>query len=202
MKKQNKLLISILSFLFIVILFLMKMDKTIEFDTKIYNLIINLKNDKFTEVVKIITNFGDTICIISIIFLCFIFFKNKFYPKIITLNIIGIVLINQFLKHLIQRPRPNFMHLIKENGFSFPSGHSMAAFGFYGLFIYLIYKSNLNKKIKILFIFLLSILIFLIGMSRIYLGVHYFTDVLAGFIMSYIYLIIFTYLIKKYQKNE
>ena len=77
----------------------------------------------------------------------------------------------------------------------------MASFGFYGFFIYLIYKSNLNKKIKILLITILSLLILMKGLSRLYLGVHYATDVIAGFIVSLIILIIFTSFIKKYLKN-
>lgn len=201
MKKKDKMLLLVALIIFISILVLVKMNKTIEFDNNIYNLIIGLKNNTLTNILKIITNLGDTICIITIILLCFIFFKNKLYPKIITINILGIVLINQILKHLVQRPCPEGIHLVEESGFSFPSGHSMAAFGFYGLFIYLIYKSNLNKKVKILLITLLSILILLIGLTRIYLGVHYPTDVIAGFIMSFIFLIIFTNIIKKYLKS-
>ena len=100
------------------------------------------------------------------------------------------------------RPRPEFLHLVEESGFSFPSGHSMAAFGFYGYFIYLISTSNLNKKIKIVLNIILSLLILLIGLSRVYLGVHYISDIVAGFIMSFIYLIIFTTITKKYLKNE
>jgi len=200
-KKQYKIIISILCFIFLIILLLVKLEKINQFDTYIYNLIISIKNDNLTEFVKFITNFGDTIYIIVITILSFIFFKKKIYPKLIIINIISIVFINQTLKHLIQRPRPDFPHLIKQGGFSFPSGHSMAALGFYGFFIYLIYKSNLNKKIKIFLITLLSILILLIGLSRIYLGVHYASDVIAGFIVSLIFLMIFTNFIKKYIKK-
>lgn len=74
----------------------------------------------------------------------------------------------------------------------------MASLAFYGLLIYFIYKSNLNKKIKNLLIILLSILIILIGLSRIYLGVHYATDIISGFLLSTIFLIVFTHFTKKY----
>lgn len=202
MNKFKKIITSILFIIFLLILILVKTNKTIELDHNIYKLVISMKSENITSILKAITNLGDTICIISIVLLCFIFFKNKIYPKIITINIIVTVLINQLLKHLIQRPRPNFMHLVEERGFSFPSGHSMAAFSFYGLFIYFIYISNMNKKIKIILISILSILIFIIGLSRVYLGVHYITDVIAGFIISLIELIIITGFIKKYLKNS
>ena len=106
-------------------------------------------------------------------------------------------------KHIIRRARPEGIALIEETGFSFPSGHSMVGFAFYGFIIYLIYKSNLKKQIKILLITLLSLLIFNIGLSRIYLGVHYVTDVLTGYMLGLICLIGFIELIyKKYILKE
>lgn len=201
MKKHSKLMVLSLTIIFFIIILLVKLDLTFGFDTYIYELIISVKNDNLTNFIKIITNFGDTIYIIIILILSFIFFKKKIYPKLITINILSVVFVNQVLKHLIQRPRPDFPHLIEQGGFSFPSGHSMASFGFYGFFIYLIYKSKLNKNLKITLSILLSLLILAVGLSRIYLGVHYATDVIAGFIVSLIILIIFTNYIKKYLKK-
>lgn len=116
----------------------------------------------------------------------------------ILLNVIIATLLNIFLKNIIQRPRPNDFRLISETGYSFPSGHSMISMAFYGFLIYLSIKYLKNKKMKIVLITFLSILIILIGISRIYLGVHYTSDVIAGFMISVCYLIIFTSLVKKY----
>lgn len=85
-----------------------------------------------------------------------------------------------------------------KHGYSFPSGHSMISAAFYGFLIYLIYKKVKNKKFKITLIIVLSILIVSIGISRIYLGVHYTSDVLAGFTVSVSYLIIYTSIVKKF----
>lgn len=203
MKKSHKILLSILIISFIILLVLVKLEKTMNIDTNIYNFIIKIKSDDLTNIVKAITNLGDTFIIVTIVILSFLLFKNKIYPKLITANILGVVLVNQSLKYLVMRPRPDELwHLVEETGFSFPSGHSMAAFGFYGYFIYLISISKLNKKLKVLLITLLSILIILIGLSRVYLGVHYLSDIVAGFIMSFIYLIIFTTITQKYLKHE
>ena len=79
-----------------------------------------------------------------------------------------------------------------KHGYSFPSGHSMISAAFYGFLIYLIYKKVKNKKLKITLIIVLSILIVSIGISRIYLGVHYTSDVLGGFLLSISYLILYT----------
>ena len=76
-------------------------------------------------------------------------------------------------------------------GYSFPSGHSMISMAFYGLIIYYVWKNVKNIKIRNITCILLSILILLIGISRIYLGVHYASDVLGGFIISIAYLIVF-----------
>ena len=201
MKKQFKILLVILSLVFIAITILVKMNITASFDDCIYKFIISFKNDTITNIFKLITDLGDTIAIITMLIFSFILFKNKIYPKLMTLNICCIVVINQLLKHIIRRPRPEIIRLVEEGGFSFPSGHSMASFGFYGLLIYIVYKSKLNKKLKIFLISTLSILISLIGISRIYLGVHYASDVIGGFIMSYICLILFTNFTKKYFKK-
>lgn len=82
-------------------------------------------------------------------------------------------------------------------GYSFPSGHSMVSMAFYGFLIYLIYNNIKNKYIKWILICSLSILIILIGISRIYLGVHYTSDVLAGFLLSISYLVIYTRIVKE-----
>ena len=84
----------------------------------------------------------------------------------------------------------------------FLRGHSMASMAFYGLLIYFAYRYIKNKRIKTLVCAILSLLIPLIGFSRIYLGVHYTTDVIAGFLISTVYLIVFTSIAPKLLKIE
>ena len=116
------------------------------------------------------------------------------------LNLILQSLLNVLLKNILQRPRPTEYRIIDESGYSFPSGHSMASMAFYGFLIYLIYKNIENKKIKYIAISMLSILIVAIGISRIYLGVHYTSDVIAGFLVSIFYLILYTSIISTFLK--
>lgn len=157
-----------------------------------------LMSDTATVIAKFITNFGGVtgIAIIALIF--FILVKKKILGILVFLNLAISGGLNQLLKRIIQRPRPTEYRLINESGYSFPSGHSMVSAAFYGLFIYLIYKYVNNKYIKYGLITILTILIISIGISRIYLGVHYTSDVLAGFLISISYLIIFTSAINEY----
>lgn len=157
-----------------------------------------LINDTITPIAKFITWFGGVTGLIVIGIILTIVLRNKVIGFCIWINLGTIALINQILKRLVQRPRPNEFRIIEETGYSFPSGHSMASAAFYGFLIYLINKKLKNKKIKIALISALSILIILIGMSRIYLGVHYTSDVYAGFAISISYLMIFTSIVEDY----
>ena len=166
-----------------------------------------LISDVVTPIAKLITNFGGTICLISLSIIFLVTIKNRKIGGFIALNLIIAALLNLILKNILQRPRPTEYRIIDQSGYSFPSGHSMVSMAFYGFLIYLIFKFVQNKKIKYLLISFLTILIILIGISRIYLGVHYTSDVLAGFLISISYLILYTSIIEKYivekrNKNE
>ena len=154
--------------------------------------------DFATPIAKFITNFGGTIFLIALTVLLFILIKNKKIGLSIFSNLVIITVLNQLLKRILQRPRPTEFRIIEETGYSFPSGHSMVSMAFYGYLIYLIYKYVKNKYIKWISIVLLSILICSIGVSRIYLGVHYTSDVLGGFLVSISYLILFISTVNKF----
>lgn len=150
-----------------------------------------LIRDSLTPIFKIITWFGSATCLILLAIILFFTIKNKKVGLLISTNLIIITILNQVLKIIVQRPRPTEYRIINETGYSFPSGHSMVSMAFYGFLIYLIYKNIKNKYLKISLIVILSLLIVMIGISRIYLGVHYTSDVCAGFLVSLSYLIIY-----------
>ena len=164
-----------------------------------YKIISTFLISDFTiPIAKFVTNFGGAIFLIVVTIALFILIKNKKIRLSILSNLVIITILNQLLKRILQRPRPTEYRIIEETGYSFPSGHSMISMAFYGYLIYLIYKYIKNKYIKWIFIVLLSILICAIGISRIYLGVHYTSDVLGGFLISISYLIIYISAVNKF----
>lgn len=163
-----------------------------------------LIHNSLTPIIKIITWFGSATCFLSLTLILFIVIKNKKIVFLIGTNLIVITILNQILKFILARSRPTEFRIINETGYSFPSGHSMVSMAFYGFLIYLIYKNIKKKNLKIILISILSLLIVMIGISRIYLGVHYTSDVCAGFLISISYLILYISLTNKfiYNKNE
>ena len=157
-----------------------------------------LISDFTTPIAKFITNFGGAIFLIILTVVLVILIKNKKIGLSIFSNLVIITALNQLLKRVLQRPRPTEYRIIEETGYSFPSGHSMVSMAFYGYLIYLIYKYVKNKYIKLISIVLLSLLICSIGISRIYLGVHYTSDVLGGFFISISYLVIYVSAVNKF----
>lgn len=190
---NRKKVISLISFsLFLVVLILVLKYDNLFIDNYIINL-FKYKNDLLTNFMKVITVFGSAYVIVPCCIILLVFLKNKKNKILMASNLVIITLLNQILKHTFKRLRP-INSIISESGYSFPSGHSMVSMAFYGFLIYLLCKSNF--KYKKIFIGLLIILILLIGISRIYLGVHYPTDVFGGFLLSISYLLIFIEIFK------
>ena len=169
-----------------------------EIDNSIYNFISKyfIRNN-ITSLMKLITYFGNQLLfVITIVIL--IMSKNKKISYSIIINLICSFSVNQVVKFIIRRNRPNINRIVSASGFSFPSGHSMVSFAYYGYLIYLVNKYVKDKNKRITYTILLSLLIFFIGFSRIYLGVHYFTDVIGGYLFALIYLLIYVNIINGY----
>ena len=189
--------------LFIAILEDMLEKEIYTMDIVTYDFVLKyLRNNVLTVILKTITNLASAFFLIVMCVISFAVVKNKKYGICITSNLILVTAINLILKNIVERPRPNEFRIIDETGYSFPSAHSMASMAFYGLLIYFAYRYIENKKIRTVICTVLSLLIPLIGFSRIYLGVHYTSDVIAGFLVSTVYLILFTSIAPKLLKLE
>ena len=206
MKRRDfkKIIVVIVSIiLFLLILCNVLISEMTFYDNWAYNLFVEkLRSRNMTNIMTFITFFGSAYALIGTVLLILLINKDKKEGLFGVLNIALIYLINNTIKLIVQRPRPSGYNLVKESNYSFPSGHAMISCAVYGFLIYLIYKYVKEKKIKYLLISLLSLLIITIAISRVYLGVHYLSDTLAGIIFSIGYLTIFITLIdKKGTKN-
>lgn len=149
-------------------------------DQFIFALLRSFASAQLTTVFKIITNLGSFLGILIVTFLVFLVNRKVSY---ICLGASMIqVLLNMMIKAIVRRPRPNVDVFISETNYSFPSGHAMAITCMYGLLIYYLYSSKI--KYRKLLITVCIFIIVLVSLSRVYLGVHYFSDIIGGILLS------------------
>lgn len=180
-KKQVLLILPLLCFLGFLVF--AKICPINSFDEGIYQALFSFRNHFWDTFFSNITVCGNTMTVILIVAVS-LFFLKKEERYLLLVTVCTTVGMNQLFKFLIQRPRPDHLRLIIEKGYSFPSGHAMISIALYGFFIYFIYQEVKNKYIRWIFLFLFSILILGIGCSRVYLGVHYPSDILGGYCLS------------------
>lgn len=175
-----------------------KLNLTSDLDTFIYNIIIKMQSDSVTQIFKAITFLASTkfILCLNIIALIIYIIKKRGYLLLIPVNSIFSIVSNNLIKFLIKRPRPNVLRLVTETNYSYPSGHAMISVLFYGTIITLLNRNNIKYR-KIINI-ILMLIILLVGVSRIYLGVHYASDIIGGYLIS-TGILLFT---KKENNNE
>ncbi len=147
------------------------------------------RNPILTEVMKIISFFGNELLLATaFVFVLLLVTRNKIKDAIIFVIIIFTgFYFNLVLKEFYMRPRPEILPLVQELTYSFPSGHSMNSFIFYSFLSYFIFRSTGNRKVEIFTAVISALLIISVGYSRIYLGVHYPSDVIAGFLAGLFY---------------
>jgi len=154
------------------------------FEHEVSDFVQSFRDDELTSYMKFVTQVGDLYGYIAIILILgfFLLLKRRFNLVIqIVSVVVSSALLNLVLKSLINRPRPYGEALVKVNFHSFPSGHAMSAIVFYGLMIYFLFELK-SFNLKVLLSMICVLMIFFIGVSRIYLGVHYPTDVVAGYL--------------------
>jgi len=166
-------------------------DTVANYDSKITAFVISYRTPQLNNILQFITNLGDLYGYIIVTVICslvfFFKFKNWKYVAQLVFVIIISGLSNLALKEVINRARPTAEHLVSVQTLSYPSGHAMSATAFYGFLIYLFYTLKINKWIKVGLIFICSFLIVSIGISRIYLGVHFPSDIAGGMIAGTIW---------------
>ena len=196
--------VSLISFFVLVKLILI--DENEAFDREIYSLIEPHTNETTSRIMVIYSWIGGTRFMLpaNILLICYCLFIRKDRWQSIKLGVIALssVCVMHLLKLVFNRSRPLVPLLEPAYGLSFPSGHAMTSVTFFGLFIYLTAKHVRNIFLKILLIVLLSSFIVIIGYSRVYLRVHYPSDVLAGYCMGTIWLVLCLWLLKRIETRK
>lgn len=153
-----------------------------------------LRSPALTVAMKAVSNLASLPVVIGVLVAAMLWAPSRVYVVWAAVNVGAISAIDQLLKVLVHRPRPQGFRLAEALGLSFPSGHSMAAMAFYGYGIWLVrcgaYGLPFGAAIEVA----LAFVIFAVGVSRIYLGVHYASDVLGGFCLSFAWLALFVHL--------
>jgi len=171
-------------------------------------LVLSHRNAFLTGFFKIFTYLGSFYVLALVVFIVFLVVYFIYKKRVLALSFLTCFILtsilNAVLKTIVKRPRPESLMIIEELGYSFPSGHAMMSLAVFGFFIYFALKFIENKPLKISLVVLFSAVVILIGFSRIYLGVHYLSDILAGWLISFVILLFstITYNIMKSHKSN
>lgn len=168
------------------------------FDWNVYENVCKTRNNFLTDFMMFMTYFGDVIAVIAVSVLsAFVAYRLK--CKNYCMEILFLAgfqhLCNRILKSIFKRPRISEMTLVYETSYSFPSGHTMTAVVLWGFIAYLVYKSKYKK-----YVFIPLMISTLTALSRIYLGAHYFTDVLGAALIAVPILVLGIVLLEKINK--
>jgi undecaprenyl-diphosphatase len=176
------------------------------FDTRLIHFWQGMESPGLTAVMKIFTDIGAgvPVVVITLITLLFLYFVLHHRKEIILFLFVlaGSEVLNVVLKLVFHRARPSLHRLITESGYGFPSGHSMGAFSLYGTLAFLLWKHIPVVWGRTLLILVSCALILAIGISRIYLGVHYPSDVLAGYLASGFWLTASVWVYQRYMEKK
>jgi len=159
-----------------------------QIDTRVLNLMTNIRTPTQTSFLRVVTTLANTQTAILLVIATVFVLWRKHQRLLATLFIVVAAaeeIITNVIKILVHRPRPGLtLRLINETGYSFPSGHVVTATVLFGLLAYLIYRSCTSTRARIITIGVYVLTVFLIAVSRIYLGVHYPTDVWGSFLLG------------------
>lgn len=172
-----------------------------EIDTYVSNLINNSFNKKYNKLFNFTSDFIGIYTLIFLLMCMFIGFNKKYYFLLATSGYLFTVIISFISKVIISRPRPIIEIAATIDPYSFPSGHTITSFvGYY--FIAYMMSIKLDKKRKLAYYIIATILVTTVAFSRLYLGVHYFTDVMGGILFGTVILSMLINIVNKNFKRK
>ncbi|WP_423407858.1 phosphatase PAP2 family protein [Heyndrickxia sp. MSNUG] len=208
MKLNRQLVIGFLvSFVgFIAVSLLVSANHIVRLDGHIISFIQGTETAWLTTIMKFFTFIG-TIRFIAVLSLFVLFFllkvlKHRLEILIYLAVVFSTPILNRLLKLYFERARPDLHRLIEIGGYSFPSGHAMNAFSFYSILAFLLWRHVPTPAGRVAVILFSGFMIAAIGTSRIYLGVHYPSDVIAGYLASGFWVTTVIWVFQRYQERH
>lgn len=191
---------------FSVISLLISDQKIVHFDSSVISAIQGLETPSLTSIMKFFTFIGSSkaVIVISLVLMVFLYIvlHHRLELILFTVAVVGSAILNDVLKNLFQRLRPNLHRLIEISGYSFPSGHAMTAFTVYGIVAFLLWRHLDSKRNRSILVLFSVFMILMIGISRIYLGVHYPSDIIGGYFVSAFWLTNLIWFFQYYQERR
>ena len=175
------------------------------FDEPIIDVIQGTQSAGLTSVMKTFTTIGSTTTVALLALLTLIVLlwkKHKAQAVLFIAALGGTGILNQVLKFIFKRERPDFDRLIDIGGYSFPSGHTMMAFSLYTILAYIIWRNLHNVWARIGITILAIFMIVMIAVSRIYLGVHFPSDIVGGVLASSVWLFASIAMYQRFQRQK
>ena len=197
--KENYIYMLVILALIVIMAIIMKSplhEKIMEFDQAVITFIKSIHDDYLTSFFRILTNFGDVYIPLVILLIILLFNNNRwvFILQTCSYGLSGVLV--YIFKIIVARPRPIEALINMPKTYSFPSGHTFTSFVFYMILFYLLsYKRTRDEKTIV--VVLGAIMAILIAFSRVYLGVHYFSDVIGGFILAIPFVLMIKNIINK-----
>ncbi|PID22264.1 phosphatase PAP2 family protein [Sporosarcina sp. P3] len=175
------------------------------FDEPIIDFVQSAESPGLTSIMKLFTTIGSTTSVALLALLTLgvlVWKKHRAQAVLFAIALAGTGILNQLLKFIFKRERPDFHRLIDIGGYSFPSGHTMMAFSLYTILAYIVWRNLVNSGSRVAIILLAAMMIVMIAVSRIYLGVHFPSDIVGGVLASSVWLFASIAFYQRFQRQK
>ena len=174
------------------------------FDLEVFRYLASTYSERNTVIMECFTFLGSHYFLVPafLLFFAYIYFIRKdkwFFIKITSISVFNLLLMFG-LKYFFTRSRPLIPLLKVVPGYSFPSGHAFMSLSFFGLIIYFVSREVANRWLKWSIIILLGMIIILVGLSRVYLRLHFASDVIAGYCFGWISMLFLMWILKRIER--
>ena len=202
-KRRVSLALGVLVGMLVLVTWLTLTGRLAGLDRAVMTWVYAWRSPTLTPLMNLVSLLGEQVIIAASFLLCLYLAVRARWDTLQTflLLVAGQEVVNYTLKFLIARHRPTILTLVHETSYSFPSGHAMGSTVFYGVLALWFWRAGYGGRYRWLWFALAALITLAVGVSRIYLGAHYFSDVLAGYLAGLAWILLILTL-RQTQKRE